>query len=208
MIRIFSIEDHWMVIDGLRARFRGDRDDISITCTATTMDKAIETDPAAFDLILLDLLIPGTDPVENVKMLKAVFPRKPIVILTSEERTVWEVQMCRAGVQAYLTKNDHRKHLKEIIKRVAGGEDLCKKRLAELKLFSEGSDSPDRPYHLKPTEKAILSLFVKQMTLKEIAAQLEMTESAVGKIMAKLRNEFNAKSNAGMILMLREAKII
>lgn len=208
MIRIFSIEDHWMVIDGLRARFRGDRDDISITCTATTMHEAVETDPSAFDLILLDLLIPGTDPMENVKLLKKIYPGKPIVILTSEERTVWEVQMCRAGIQAYLTKSDQRKYLKEIIKRVAGGEDLCKKRLAELKLTSEGPDPAAQPYRLKPTEKAILTLFVKQMTLKEIAARLEMTESAVGKTMAKLRNEYNAKSNAGMILLLREAKII
>lgn len=208
MIRIFSIEDHWMVIDGLRARFRGDRDEISITCTATNMGAAIKTDPETFDLILLDLLIPGTDPVENVKKLKRIFPGKPIVILTSEERTVWEVQMCMAGVQAYLTKNDQRKYLKEIIKRVAGGENLCKTRLAELKINTEGSDSPVQPYLLKPTEKAILALFVKQMALKEIAAKLDMTESAVGKTMARLRMEFKAKSNAGMILLLREAKII
>ncbi len=208
MIRIFSIEDHWMVIDGLRARFRGDRDSISITCTSTTIGEAIKTDPKNFDLILLDLLIPGTDPVENVKLLRRVFPGKPIVILTSEERTVWELQMCRAGVQAYLTKNDQRKHLKDVIKRVAGGEDLCKQRLAELRLTVAGPGSAVQPYRLKPTEKAILTLFVRQMSLKEIAAQLVMTESAVAKTMAKLRSEFKAKSNAGMILMLREAQII
>jgi DNA-binding CsgD family transcriptional regulator len=46
------------------------------------------------------------------------------------------------------------------------------------------------------------------MALKEIAAKLDMTESAVGKTMLRLRKEFKAKSNAGMILLLREAKII
>jgi DNA-binding NarL/FixJ family response regulator len=119
MIRILSIEDHWMVVDGLRARFRGDRDDISIACSAGTMDIALATDPVLFDLILLDLLIPGTEPTENVRKLKIVFPGKPIVVLTSEERTVWEVQMCKAGVHAYLTKGDQRKSLKEVIKRVS-----------------------------------------------------------------------------------------
>jgi len=95
-----------MVVDGLRARFRGDRDDISIACSAETMEEAVAIDPDTFDLILLDLLIPGTDPPVNVRRLKATFPGKPIIILTSEERTVWEMQMCKAGVQAYLTKGD------------------------------------------------------------------------------------------------------
>jgi len=208
MIRIFSIEDHWMVVDGLRSRFRADRDQILISDSAGTIGEALEANPEDFDLILLDLLLPGTDPVDNVKRLKQQFPGKPIVILTSEERTVWEIQMCRAGVQAYLTKNDQRKHLKEIIKRVAGGENLCKQRLTELKINSEVADSSVQSYRLKPTEKAILTLFVKQMSLKEIAAKLDMKESAVGKTMAKLRHEFKAKSNSGLILLLREVKII
>lgn len=197
-----------MVVDGLRSRFRADRDQIKISGSAGTIAEAMAANPDDFDLILLDLLLPGTDPVDNVKRLKQQFPGKPIVILTSEERTVWEIQMCRAGVQAYLTKIDQRKHLKEIIKRVADGENLCKQRLSELKINSEVADSSVQPYRLKPTEKAILTFFVKQMTLKEIAAQLDMQESAVGKTMAKLRHEFNAKSNAGLILLLHDAKII
>jgi DNA-binding NarL/FixJ family response regulator len=208
MIRILSIEDHWMVVDGLRARFRGDRDDISIACSAGTMDEALATDPVLFDLILLDLLIPGTEPTDNVRKLKTVFPGKPIVVLTSEERTVWEVQMCKAGVHAYLTKGDQRKSLKEVIKRVSQGENLCRKKLSEMKLSCSESNSSDGIHRLKPTEKAILSLFIQDHNLKEIAAKLFMTESAVGKSMAKLRMEFNVKSNAGLIVLLHGGKLI
>ena len=208
MIRILSIEDHWMVVDGLRARFRGDRDDISIACSAETIDEALATDPLMFDLILLDLLIPGTDPPENVRKLRLIFPGKPIIVLTSEERTVWEVQMCKAGVQAYLTKGDQRKSLKEVIKRVSQGENLCRKRLSETKLSGIESNVPEDAHRLKPTEKAILTLFIQDYNLKEIAAKLSMTESAVGKTMAKLRLEFNVKSNAGLILLLHNGKLI
>ena len=208
MIRILSIEDHWMVVDGLRARFRGDRDDISIACSAETMEEALATDPLMFDLILLDLLIPGTDPTENVRKLKTVFPGKPIVVLTSEERTVWEVQMCKAGVQAYLTKGDQRKNLKDVIKRVSQGENLCRKKLSEMKLPGSESNSPEDAHRLKPTEKAILTLFIQDHNLKEIAAKLSMTESAVGKTMARLRMVFNVKSNSGLILLLHSGKLI
>ena len=208
MIRILSIEDHWMVVDGLRARFRSDRDDMAITCSAGTIVEALAHDPGSFDLILLDLVIPGTDPPENVRKLKAAFPEKPIVVLTSEERTVWEVQMCRAGVQAYLTKNDQRRIIKEVIKRVSRGEDLCKMRLAEMKVSAGAVPAENDEHRLKPTEKAILSLFVQELTLKQIGGKLCMTESAVGKTMARLRNEFNVKSNSGLILLLREMDLI
>lgn len=208
MIRILSIEDHWMVVDGLRARFRGDRDEISIACSAENMEEALIIDPGSFDLILLDLLIPGTDPPENVRKLKNVFPGKPIVVLTSEERTVWEVQMCKAGVQAYLTKNDQRKMLKEVIIRVSNGEDLCKTKLREIRLANHDNQSPEDLHRLKPTEKAILILFMQENNLKEIASQLTMTETAVGKTMARLRMEFNVKSNQGLVLLLREEGIL
>ena len=191
-----------MVVDGLRARFRSDRDDISVACSAETMDDALATNPGLFDLILLDLLIPGTEPVENVRKLKTAFPGKPIVILTSEERTVWEVQMCKAGVQAYLTKGDQRKNLKDVIKRVSQGENLCRKKLSEMKLPGSESNSAEDAHRLKPTEKAILTLFMQDHNLKEIAAKLSMTESAVGKTMAKLRKEFSVKSNSSLLLLL------
>jgi DNA-binding NarL/FixJ family response regulator len=208
MIRILSIEDHWIVVDGLRARFRGDRDEITITCSAGTMDEALAADPSLFDVILLDLLIPGTDPAENVRRITSAFPGKPVIILTSEERTVWELQMCRAGARAYLTKNDPRRKLKEVIRRVAAGEDLCRQRLAEELMHNSPDTTGKEERKLKPTEKAILDLFIREKNMKEIGAELHMTESAVAKTMARLRNAYQVKSNQGLVLLLREASIL
>ena len=199
MIRLFSIEDHWMVIDGLKSTFRSDRDDISITCNSETIEEALSMDPDLFDLILLDLLIPGTDPVENVQKLKKRYPEKPIVILTSEERTVWEEQMCEAGVQAYLTKHDKRKKIKEVIRQVSQGEHLYRQMKGESKQNAIDLNPNDEEPFLKPSEKVILKLFSQEMRLKEIASQLNMTESAVGKVMTGLRKRFQVKSNTGLI---------
>ena len=208
MIRILSIEDHWMVVDGLKSRFRGDRDDMSNTCSAETIEEALTVDYDLFDLILLDLLIPGTDPVENVQRLKKRYPAKPIIILTSEERTVWEDQMCEAGVQAYLTKHDTRQNIKTVIKQVSQGQDFCRLRLLDLNLISALPDPVNWVQMLKPHEEAILTMFSKEMRLKEIATTLNMTESAVGKTMAKLRKQFHVKSNTGLIRVLLDQKIL
>ena len=208
MIRILAIEDHWMVVDGLRSRFRADRDQIMISFTAGNVKQALSEDPESFDLILLDLLIPGTDPVENVRKLKQKYPQIPIVILTSEERSVWENQMCKAGVQAYITKDESRKNLKEAIIRVAGGEDLCKQKMSAIAGKTKAEDGVKPVFFLKPSEKAILTLYSKENNLKEIAARMFMTESAVAKVMARLRKQFSVKSNAVLLLFVIENKLI
>jgi DNA-binding NarL/FixJ family response regulator len=178
MIRLFSIEDHWKVIDGLKSTFRSDRDEIMITSRAERMDQALTIDPDIFDIILLDLLIPGTDPLDNVLKLQQRFPGKPIVIYTSEENSVWEEQMCEVGVQAYLTKHDDRKKIKAILEQVASGEDFCRLRRNELKQNSiKLKYKKDEPF-LKPDEKQIISLLLQDLSLKEIAAKKIKTDSS------------------------------
>ena len=208
MIRLFSIEDHWVVIDGLKTKFRSDRDEIRITCSADNIDKALTIDQNSFDIILLDLLIPGTDPVENVLKLKNSFPGKPIVILTSEESSVWEEQMCEAGVQAYLTKHDTRKKIKTVLKQVSSGEDLCKQKMSELSKKKSGLKSNKNEPFLKPREKEILSLLLQDMNLQQIAEKMLITESAIAKIMAKLRKRFNVKTNSTLLRVILERKLI
>ena len=197
-----------MVVDGLRSRFRADRDQMAISTSAGDVEEAVGFDPGSFDLILLDLLIPGTDPLDNVRRLKKQFPGKPIVILTSEERSVWEMQMCKAGVQAYITKHESRKLLKDVLIRVASGEDLCRQKAEALELVTSTESHLQKTQILKPSEKAILSLYRDQLNLKEIGARMYMTESAVAKVMAKLRKQFKAKSNAGLLLLILENKLI
>ncbi len=199
MIRLFSIEDHWMVIDGLKARFRAYRDEISITCSAENIDEALTCNDNLFDIILLDLLIPGTDPVENVKRLQQQFPEKPIVILTSEERTVFVDQMCSSGVYAYLTKHDSRKTMKETIVKVAKGENCCLQHQLDFKQNKIITTAGNPEFILMAREKAILTFFSEGLRLNEIAVKMNMTDSAVGKDMARLRKQFNVKSNAALV---------
>jgi DNA-binding NarL/FixJ family response regulator len=216
MIRLFSIEDHWVVIDGLKLKFRSDRDEMMITCKTDKIDKALKVDQNLFDIILLDLYLPETDPEENVSKLKTRFPEKPIVIYTSEESSIWKDQMCLAGVQAYLTKYDKRQIIKKVIQQVASGEDLCRQRRIELNQNSAKLKyKKDEPF-LKPDEKKIISLLLQDLSLKEIAAKKIITgssvkivtESAISKMMAMLRKRFHVKTNAALLRIIIERKLI
>ena len=216
MIRLFSIEDHWLTSAGLNTKFRAERDKMEITCSAENMQEVDHVKSDDFDVILLDLLIPGTDPVDNVRKLKIQFPGKPIIILSSEGRSVWKDQMCEAGVQAYLTKNDDRKTMKRIIIRVAKGEDLFEKRREELKNALLRKKKEIDEYFIKPEEKEILTLYAQDMTLKEIsfkkisagASPKYISQYTIAKMMEKLRKRFNVKTNSTLIRIVLEKELI
>lgn len=202
MIRILSIEDHWLFSEGLRSKFRGERSGISIKCIAENIEDGLETDPSLFDIILLDLLLPGTRPEDNIRKLKEKFPSKPIIILTSEERSFWEYEMSKAGVKAFLTKHDDRKVVKDVIIKVYEGVDFLKQREPKNTDIHDAYDQWEN--YLKPKEKEILTLFSKDLSINEISKRMSVSQSGISKVMTKLRKQFQVKTNARLLFLLKD----
>ena len=73
------------------------------------------------DIIILDLFIDDSDPVENFQKLHAAFPAIPIVILSLEESLRWQVKMFKIGVMGYLNKGEKKETMKSVFQQVALG---------------------------------------------------------------------------------------
>ena len=84
VIKLFVVEDHDVTIGGIRGYFRASRDQICVIGAAPTVDEAL-IHPAMEDstMILLDLWIHDTDPVDNLARLRPKYPHLPVVIFTS-----------------------------------------------------------------------------------------------------------------------------
>jgi len=87
MIRLFIIEDHPVIVAGLKSMFRPLRDGIGITGSAENVDELLNSqiDPGTFDIIILDLWISAISPLENIRKLLQQLPSKPVVIYTTED---------------------------------------------------------------------------------------------------------------------------
>ena len=99
MLNVFVIEDHPVIVAGLKSLFHLSADGIKITGNAESVDNLIgRNDNVKIDLILLDLYLPGSLAGDNVKKLKSTFPGKPIVVYTSEDSDTWKKKMAAYGV--------------------------------------------------------------------------------------------------------------
>jgi len=211
LIRVFIIDDHPLVISGIKNMFRRDRDHITVTGSAPDVPVAIrEAKANSFDFILLDLWIRNTDPLENLKLLRRKFPFKPVVILTYEDSALWQRKIYDAGASGYLLKTSKKPELREAF------EKIVNERLVFPHLFEVAGQDRDLPLagknqvkeKLTPHQYDIVSLLSEGNSRMQIGKRLNISVSTIEKILTSIRKKFQASSNIHLIWMLTRKKIL
>jgi DNA-binding NarL/FixJ family response regulator len=209
MIRLFTIEDHPIIITGLRNTFRPSRDGIEIIGSASDVDKVIaEAVPSSFDVFLLDLWIPGYQPLYNIKKLKEHFPGKPIVIFTSEDSTLWQRKMFEAGAMAYLLKNAEKNEIRMTLEKVFQGMTVFTGMIEPEKEQAFRAGFADPRYILTPNQKEYVVFLSNGLTQQEIAEKKSLSISTVEKTIKNIREKCAARNNAELVKILLERGII
>jgi two-component system nitrate/nitrite response regulator NarL len=210
MIRVLVIENHEaIIVSGLRQMFRPQRDLIEITASAVSVASALKTaEDSAFDMIMLDLWIPGEKPLENVRLLKEHFRGKPILVFSSEDSAEWIRKMAVAGVMGYVIKDAARNELKNAIVKVAAGNTW----FTGLTAAGENDNLlPGHPRSREPlslVQKSIIGMLIDGRTLKEIADKLAANPNQIEKTLVRMRLKYNAKSNVELIKILIDLAVV
>jgi DNA-binding NarL/FixJ family response regulator len=209
MIRLFTIEDHPVIITGLRNTFRPSRDQIEIIGSANSVDEAVtKADPDTFDIFLLDLWIPGSHPLQNVKKLKENVPGKPVVMFTSEDSTVWQRKMFEAGAMAYLLKNAEKIEIKATLEKVSHGMTVFSGMIEPEREQIFRSGFADPKYVLTTNQKEYVVFLSNGLTQQEIAEKKGLSISTVEKTIKNIREKCDAKNNLELVKILLEQGVI
>lgn len=209
MIRLFTIEDHPIIITGLRNTFRPSRDGIEIVGSAKHVNEAIETaDPSLFDIFLLDLWIPGYQPLQNIKKIKQYFPGKPVVMFTSEDSMLWQRKMFEAGAMAYLLKNAEKSEIRMTLEKVSRGMTVFTGMIEPEREQAFRAGFADPRYILTPNQKGYVVLLSNGLTQQEIAEKKALSISTVEKTIKNIREKCKARNNAELVKILLERGVI
>jgi CheY-like chemotaxis protein len=101
MIRIVIADDHTIMREGLKRILDG-ADDIEVVGEAVDGFEALaHVRKGGFDLLMLDLSMPGRSGVELIRQIKDEVPKLPILILTMHEEEQYAVRAIRAGARGY-----------------------------------------------------------------------------------------------------------
>ena len=121
MIRILIADDHTLVRDGLK-QILSATPGLVVAAEATDGDQTLARVRAEdFDLVLLDMSMPGLSGIDLVRRLKLERPKLKILVLSMHGEQQYAVRAYKAGASGYLTKDSASVQLVAAIRKIAAG---------------------------------------------------------------------------------------
>ena len=145
MIRILVADDHSVVREGIKQILAG-LDDMTVEDEAESGQEVLLRMTAKdYDLVLLDISMPGKSGLEVLEEIKVMKPRVPVLILSMHPEEQYAVRMLRAGASGYLTKASAPQELISAIRKVSRGGNPATKGSPTVNTRSCSCLPPDCP---------------------------------------------------------------
>ncbi|MDR3390526.1 MAG: response regulator transcription factor [Sulfuriferula sp.] len=202
MIRILIADDHTILRDGLK-QILSDCSDMVVAGEAENgMDALKKVREEEWDVVVLDMSMPGKSGIELVKLIKSEKPRLPVLILSMHKEEQYAVRTLKAGGSGYLCKDSASAQLVSAIRKVANGGIFISPEVAE-KLAYELRSTSDAPPHtqLSDREYQVFMMLVqgKGKGLTEIADELNLSVKTVSTHKSRIQEKMNA-DNLSMLI--------
>src|SRR5262245_38713167 len=197
MIRVYIVDDHAVVIEGIYSLLQKERD-IEMIGYATTAASCLEyfTTHTA-DVILMDISLPDMNGVDLCKLIKKKYPGIMVLALSTFNQGTYIRKMMESGASGYLLKNAGKQEIVEAIKLVAKGKTYLSFDAGQT--LKSGSQLQNAVPHLTKREKEVLAYIAEGMTNAQIAAKLFISVDTVDTHRKNLHTKLNVKNTAMLI---------
>ncbi len=197
MIRVLIADDHPIVRQGLKQILAEAHDMIVADEAGDGRELLAKMRNNEYDIVLLDITMPGTSGLDLLKQLKIEKPRLPILILTMHPEEQYAVRVLKAGAEGYLTKTSAPDELIGAIRKVSAGGRYITSSLAE-KLAMHLKCNEEKPLHeaLSDREYQVLCMIASGKTAKEIAGEMTLSVKTISTYRSRILEKLNMKSNA------------
>ena len=161
-----------------------------------------------WDVVILDVSMPGSSGTETLKQLKKERPSLPVIVLSMHPEDQYGVRMFKAGADGYLNKASAPEELVRAIRKVVAGGHYVSAVLGEKLAVNLKTDS-QKPAHelLSDREYEVLRLMASGNTVSEIADTLHLSVTTVSTYRARLLEKMRLKNNAELIRYGLEYKL-
>lgn len=179
-LQVLVADDHAIIRDAFR-KILSDLPDFELGGEAANGTDALQQVRArAWDLVILDMSMPGRSGLELIKLMRGERPRLPILVFSMHPEEQYAVRAIRAGAAGYLSKESDSDLLLPAMRKVAAGGAYVSAKVAELLAQDTvRSDSTEPHTLLSDREYGIFSRIVRGVSLTEIAEELSLSIKTV-----------------------------
>jgi DNA-binding NarL/FixJ family response regulator len=208
-IRILIADDHPIVREGYK-KILMSQPDMDVTGEAGNGQEVLDlTQKKDFDLILLDISMPGRSGLEILKELKGQKPHLPVMILSIYPEEQYAVRAFRDGASGYLTKASTPKELISAIRKVSQGGRYVTEALAEKLTYFLHGDVDKAPHEkLSDREYQVMLLIASGKTVTLIAEELCLSVKTISTYRRHIMEKMQFTTNAEITMYAIQNKLL
>ncbi len=196
-MRFLIADDHAIVRKGIRQILSDEFPNVFIDEVGNGNDLLEKVKVQKYDIIILDISMPGKSGLDILKQLKAQENIYPVLILSMHPEDQYAIRVLKAGASGFLSKDIAAEELVNAIKKILSGrkyitESIAEKLVGGIDLYNE------KPQHtiLSDREFEVLKLIASGKTVSEIANMLHLSVATVSTYRTRILDKMHFKNNA------------
>jgi DNA-binding NarL/FixJ family response regulator len=200
MIRIVLADDHAIVREGLK-RIVGEAQGFQVVGEAADGTEVMRTvRELDFDVLVLDLSMPGRSGMELIKLVKSEKPKLKVLVLSMHQETQYAVRAIKSGASGYLTKETAPAQLEQAIRKIAGGGAYISAEVAEQLALGAMPGNETLPHEsLSDREFQVFRALVAGDAVSDIAANLNLSVKTVSTHKANLMQKLGLANQTELV---------
>ena len=209
MIKILIADDHAIVREGLK-QIVAEESDMKVTGEAANASELFELlDKDSWEIVVLDINMPGKSGLEALKEMKVSYPETPVLILSMFSEDQYGLRAIKAGASGYLKKVSAPTELVLAIRKIVSGGKYINQSLAE-KLADNVYVNNNKALHqnLSDREYQIMCFISSGKSAEKIAEELTISIHTVYSYRNRILDKMNLKSNVELTQYAIQNKLI
>jgi DNA-binding NarL/FixJ family response regulator len=197
MTKILVADDHTLVRESIIKSLALNFPDVYFGEAENSITVISKVKNENWDLIILDLNMPGRSGLDIIKDVKEIRPEIPVIVLSMYPEDQFALRVIKAGAMGYLTKNTSSAELLKAIKTILKGEQYITRSIARLLTEGLRNDSQKLPHEtLSNREFQVLLLIASGKSISDIATDLSLSVKTISVYRSNILNKMNLKNNS------------
>jgi two-component system invasion response regulator UvrY len=200
VIRVLIADDHAILRRGLKEILVRELDQVSCGEAEDARQALTEVQSHTWDLVILDISMPGRSGLDLLGDLRQTQPKLPILVLSMHAEDQYGKRALKAGAAGYMNKESAPEELIKAIRKLLAGGRYVSPALAEKLVLALNQDA-GRPVHetLSSREFEILRMIASGKTVTQIAVELHLSPTTVSTYRTRILGKMNMATTADLI---------
>ncbi len=198
-VRIIIADDHVIFREGLKQVIASTENMVVADETGSSQELLQKVQENDYDLVILDVSMPGRNGLDTLMELKKNKPKLPVLILSMHPEEQYALRAYKSGASGYVTKGSPVSELLEALRKISIGKKYVSADLAEAMVCSLGESTETEIQHtLSNREYQVLCMIASGKPVSKIAEELSLSVKTISTYRGHILRKLNMNNNSEM----------